>query len=397
MKRTVLFVDDEPNALEGLRRLLHTTADWDTHFTANAAEALAFLETRECDVIVADQRMPGMDGIHLLIEVMKRHPQMVRIILSGYGDRDLLLRAIQPAHQYLSKPCDITALKEVVERACALRDRLHNQELQSMIAGIGELPSLPALYDQLVAELALPETSLQQVGELIARDVGMSAKILQLANSAFLGLPRHVADPTQAVNLLGLETVRAIVLSAHVFSLYDLPEFLGRPYEVFVRHCLATGRMARAIGIAEKTGKVITNDCFLGGLLHDAGRIILVKNMGEQYNQVLAKAEQSGGTVHSAEKEVFGVTHAEVGAYLLGLWGMSNQVVEAVRCHHTPDDVPAPGFHPAVAVHVADYFAHRLFPGSGLVTGAIDGEALQRRGCRERLHDWSNSCQRAIV
>jgi HD-like signal output (HDOD) protein len=266
-----------------------------------------------------------------------------------------------------------------------------------MIAAVGELPSLPALYHQLVDALATPDVSLQQAGELVARDVGMSAKLLQLTNSAFLGVSRQVTDPAQAVNLLGLETVRTIVLSAHVFALYDRAEFLGRPYEMFVRHSLAAGRMAQAIGLAEKIGKMAMDACFLGGLMHDAGRLILVKNMGEQYARALALAAQDGKDLHEAEKEVFGITHADVGAYLLGLWGMPDTVVEAVLLHHVPDATPPDGFHPALAVHVADFFAHRLFPDTGPAAGRLDGEALQRRGCRERLHDWSNHCQRAII
>ena len=139
--------------------------------------------------------MPGMDGSQLLTEVMKRHPNTVRIILSGHAEREAVLRLVGPAHQYLSKPCNAEELRNAITRAFALRDLLCNEQLKQLATRIKCLPSLPALHDQFSEELQKEDPSLERVGEIISRDIGMTTKILQLVNSAFFGLPSRSAVP----------------------------------------------------------------------------------------------------------------------------------------------------------------------------------------------------------
>ena len=185
MKR-ILFVDDEPNLLEGLGRMLrplrHT---WGIDFARNGPEALDLLARTPFNVIVSDMRMPGMDGAQLLAEVRDRHPTIVRIVLSGQCDREALLRSVRVAHQCLTKPCDVETLRSTVTRACALRDLLENDKLQRLVSRLKSVPSLPDLYHQVMEELESPEPSIQKVGQIIAQDAGMTAKTLQTVNSAF--------------------------------------------------------------------------------------------------------------------------------------------------------------------------------------------------------------------
>src|SRR5216683_1384998 len=229
MKKRILFVDDEVNVLQGLRRMLNPMRhEWEMVFVESGQEALALLAQAPCDVIVSDMRMPGsdmrmpgMDGTQLLTQVMERFPLTVRIILSGYADSAMILKAVGPVHQYLAKPCDAATLQLTIARACALRSLLADPTLQGLVAGMQTLPSLPTLYLEVLEAVQDPQGSLERVGDIMSRDISMTAKMLQLVNSAFFGLRRHVSNPGEAVKLLGLDTIKALILSMQVFSRFD--------------------------------------------------------------------------------------------------------------------------------------------------------------------------------
>ena len=142
----ILFVDDEPNILEGLQRMLRPMRrEWQMSFAKSGAEALETLGANEIDVIVSDMRMPGMDGARLLHEVREKHPHVVRLILSGYSEKEMIMKSVGAAHQYLAKPCDADVLKTTVQRACALRDFLENESLRRLVSQLHSIPSLPSL------------------------------------------------------------------------------------------------------------------------------------------------------------------------------------------------------------------------------------------------------------
>ena len=233
--KTLLFVDDESKVLQGLQRQLRSMRhEWDMHFADTGGKALDFMASNRVDVLVSDMMMPEMDGAELLTEVSKRHPNTVRIILSGHADREAVLRLVGPAHQCLSKPCDAEELRTAVGRAFALRDLLSNEQLKQLATRIECLPTLPALYQQLTEELRKENSSMERIGEIISRDIGMTTKILQLVNSAFFGLSQSISSPAEAVMYLGLSTVRSLVLSIQVFSQFKNlslpgPMFSSRP------------------------------------------------------------------------------------------------------------------------------------------------------------------------
>ena len=193
VKKGILFVDEEPNVLSGLRRIMHSMNDeWDMSFAGSAHEALTIMDSRSFDVIVSDMRILCTNGTELLNEVKKKHPQTIRIVLSGQTNRDKILRSISPIHQFLSKPCDTETIKKTLTRAFTLRDLLVNDNLKQLVSQIESLPSLPAIYNEIMEALNSKDASTGKVGEIISKDMGMSAKILQLVNSAFFGLPRRL-------------------------------------------------------------------------------------------------------------------------------------------------------------------------------------------------------------
>ncbi len=393
MKKRILFVDDDPNVLQGLRRMLRTMRhEWSMEFAASGRDALEILEQVPFDVVVTDMRMPGMDGAALLTEVMKRYPQIVRIVLSGQSDEDTILRSVGPAHQYLSKPCDADRLKATVGRACALRDLLGDGSLKRLVSQMETLPSLPSTYVELMDVLRSGKASMVEVGEIISKDIGMSAKVLQLVNSAFFGLPRHVSSPTEAAVLLGIDTVKALVLSVHVFSQFDPEKLQSFSIPALQRHSLATAALAKAIAEAENLDPMFRDHAFMAGLLHDSGKLILAANLPDRYKAAFAQASEHQVPLHDAERPIFGATHAEVGATLLGLWGLPDAIVEAVAYHHSPAECVGNSFSPLTAVHVADALEHGRQE-AGLSASLLDDEYLDRIGVADRLPVWQNLTQ----
>lgn len=398
MKKRILFVDDEPRILEGLQRSLRSMRqEWEMQFAKSGQEALDFVGKEPFDVVVSDMRMPGMDGTQLLAELRRQYPQIVRIVLSGHSDPETILKTVRSAHQYLAKPCEPETLKSIVMRTFALRDLLADDSIKRMVSKIESLPSLPSLYVEIMEELQSLNTSIQKVGNIISKDIGMTAKILQLVNSAFFGLRRHISSPSQAVSLLGLDTIKTLVLSVHIFTQLDSENSSGVPLDRLWNHSLMTGIFAKAIGREEKQTQIMVDDSLMAGLLHDVGKPILSVNFPEQYGEIPGLVKEKNISFWEAEKEIFGVTHAEVGAYLAGIWGLPDPIVEGLAFHHYPTQCQAQQFSPLLAVHVADALEHQEDSSEGEpVRVRIDSDYLTKLGMTNRLDAWREACRRAM-
>jgi putative nucleotidyltransferase with HDIG domain len=363
MKSRILFVDDEPRVLQGLQRLLRPLRDsWEMTFKGSGAEALAELDSQPYDVIVSDMRMPGINGAELLEQVKQRHPETIRLILSGQSAEETVLASVGPAHQFLAKPCDPDALIATIRRACALRDLMREPQLQKLLSQVEVLPSPPTLYLEVVKEIKSANPSVRRVAEIVSGDVSMSAKILQLVNSAFFGIARHVSDPQHAVSLLGINTVAALVLSAKVFGQFETQRLNAVGLSGLASHSLAVAAWARAIARAQGAPVQLVDDTFTAALLHDVGKLVLATHAFEAYMKAVDLARKTPMPLWRAERETLGADHARVGAYLLGLWGIPDGIVEALAFHHEPDECLSQSFTSLTGVHVADALQHELQP-----------------------------------
>ncbi len=397
MKR-ILCVDDEPKVLEGIQRMLRSMRhEWDMVFAQSGQDALSILAEQPADVVISDMRMPGMDGVQLLTEVMQRYPQIVRIALSGHSEREMNLRAVGPTHQYLAKPCDPELMKNVVARACALRGVLSKDALREAVSQMQSLPSLPQRYIEMVEELRSPDASMRRVGAIVRKDVGMTAKVLQLVNSAFFGLGRHITDPSEAAKFIGLDTLQALVLSVHVFSEFDHARATGLRLEKLWNHSMATGTLAKRIAAAEGCEAKLCDHALMAGILHDAGKLVLAANLPDEYGQAMAKARDTAVATWEAEEQIFGTTHAEAGAYLLGLWGLPDPIVEALAFHHRPNECLATTFTPLTAVHVANALVHEADSAAeDRDPSRLDTDYLAQTGLADRLSAWRESFQTLV-
>ncbi len=335
--RRVLFVDSDPSQARKLKKkLIPMCPEWEIEFAMSGEEVLDIMSKSPFDVVVPDIRIQGINGIELLGIVGERYPETVRIIHSETFDPDRFLKSTMAVHQFLMKPCCAETVKNTIERTCKLRDLLRDDKLKKIVAGIRNLPSVPVLYNLIVSEMQSAEPSLQKVSHLISQDVSMSAKILQLVNSSFFSLPLKITNPQQAAIFVGTESLKSLVLSINTFSsISDDAESCGFSLLKMWRHSLRTGRLAADIARGAKADRQVVEEAMLAGMLHDIGKLILLK-MPRKYNEVMELVETTNCSFAEAEYAVMGASHSELGAYLLGLWGLPCGVVEAVAFHHNP-------------------------------------------------------------
>jgi HD-like signal output (HDOD) protein/CheY-like chemotaxis protein len=383
-------VDDEAMVLTALQRMLHSQRkDWDMEFVESGAQALSRMNDAPFDVIVTDMRMPGMDGAELLNKVMELHPKTARIILSGHADRDLSLRCVTATHQFLSKPCDSESIKSTVRRVCGSADAIETGRLNQLVAKMDRLPSLPALYVQIVEKLNDPASTIEDVGDIVAQDLAMTAQLLKLVNSAFFGLPHTVFNPGEAATYLGLDTIKSLVLSIHAFAQFDDLKTQGFNLDALMGHSLRTAAWARQIADLEDASAKVSTECFVAGMLHDIGKLVLAANYPAEYERVTQLTQSEGLSVCMAEKEVFLADHADVGGRLLGLWGLPVPVVESIALHHRPRQTTCHAFCALTAVHVADALEHeRDATTPGAANNWLDTEYLAALGLAERVTAW---------
>ncbi len=389
-KCSILFVDDEQNVLDGLRRMLHfMREEWIVAFHSNTSEALDYLEQEHVDVVVSDMRMPGMDGAAFLTLVRDRYPHIVRIILSGHSEMHSVMKCVKPAHQFLSKPCSTEKLVEVLRRSCCLSCLLANNSLREVLTSLDSLPVLSPSYQELVAEINAEDTSMAKIGEIISRDVGMTASLLRLVNSSFFGFVNRISSPPQAVALLGLEIVRGLILSVELFSTFDK---LSSPFINFSflwEHSLRTASLAKKIAKKSGASREVVDNSYIAGLLHDVGKLVLVSELSEIYERIIVKIREENSILWEAEKGVLGVSHAEVGAFLLGLWAQPEPVVEAIAYHHEPLVVGNDSFSPLTAVHLANCMEHELVVIHPSYCQRVpDKDFLARLGLEKQYGEW---------
>ena len=397
-KRRILFVDDEPMILKGLQRTLRKMRDvWEMTFTSSSMEALQILGSGTFDVIVSDLRMPEIDGVQLLAEVKSKHPEVIRIILSGQVEQDTTFKSVQVAHQSLSKPCDADILKQTLKELFALRNLLEDESIKRIVSQTETLPSLPAVYTEIIHELQSSEPSVKKVGEIISTDMGMTAKILQVVNSAFFGLVRKINNPKEAVMLLGTETIKALVLSVKIFSEFNQKKFAWFNFDDLFDHSMSVSMFAQTISKEEHLDQNLVNNSLMAGMFHDLGKLILVTNFQEAYRKILTEARQTRLNLWDLEKEEFGTSHSEIGAYLMGLWGLEYPVIEAIAYHHCPAKSLSNSTGLLTAVHFGDAYDRlknsRDDPNSGNSLRQLDREYLDNLGVAGRLNDWQTVCK----
>ncbi len=393
----VIFVDDEPRVLEGLKRMLRPKRnEWNMKFVGSAQAALDSLKSEPCEVVVTDMRMPGMSGAELLEVVQREFPDTIRLILSGQAETESVMKALGVSHQFLSKPCDAEILQGTIARAFALRDLAGNPAVKTLVARINKLPTLPATYQKLVECLKSPNADMDDVAKIISMDPSMSARLLKVVNSAYFGLAKPVADVGRAGALLGLDRIMALVLGQGIFAGGEVPQVRGFSLEKLWSHSVATATAAHRIAIEEGMDKEQVAAAFMAGMLHDIGKLVLAMGMPNEYARVIELVNERPGAEREIETLELQASHTDVGAYLVGLWGLPNTIAEAIAFHEDPEQATGE-FGLAGIVHAADRIAHHPEiedPRAAVL--ALSYEYFEKHGRAGRWNAWREVCVAAL-
>jgi len=373
VRRNILFVDDEREILQGLRVALRSQRNcWEMVFALGGQEAQAEMAKRSFDVILTDMRMPGMDGAALLAWAKEHQPRAARIVLSGQTDRESAMRTAFSAHQFLAKPCEVASLRAVIERTCRLTALVQDESLRTLAGDLATLPPAPEIFLALTRLLADPRSAVADAAKLGERDLALSSKILQVVNSAFFGLPRRVTSVREAATLMGTLTLKNLALALEATKPSKGRHLPEADLKALRCHSLHTAIVARHIARAVRSN---SEDAFVAGMLHDVGVLV-------------AAGEPSRLS-----------SHAHLGAYLIGLWGLPHPVVEAVADHHGPwpeDWLASSTAEPRQVVAWADRLTKPYYPGHGFDDGGADHDqefrsdelAFVERICPGGLDEW---------
>ena len=335
---SIVFVDDSPTSLRTIREAIPDwDAVWDVHFATDASSALAlFDELAQVDIVVTDMALTDMNGADLLTVIRERSPPTARLILAGRSERDDLLRAVGPAHQYLSKPVDIEELTHVVEHVRGASLDVLREPIRSLIGQADRLPSPPQVFQQLVDMIDSPDWTIESVADVLSDDVALTAEILKLVNSAFFGFFGEVTSVERAVGLLGVDLIRSVVLGSKLFlpdseleSWLDLEQLDWRSKSV------ALG--ARSLALRSGASSDEAAAAYLAGMVSEVGLLVMarVPDVNAQAAEPLNEA-----TYLEIERAVFGADRFVVSCQLLRLWGFSATIVDAIAQLGTVTESP---------------------------------------------------------
>jgi HD-like signal output (HDOD) protein/CheY-like chemotaxis protein len=368
--------------------------DWLTHFANSGPDALSLVHQFNFTAVVADYDLPGMSGIELLDQFLQRQPAAHRFILSEVNDTERTVQCVGKAHSHLLKPLSIQTLLSALEQAFARELWLPSAAVQGLIAQLRQMPSPPTTYFKVVKEIQSPNCSIEKIAEYIAEDPAITAKVLQLANSAVFGLELQVNQPLEAIGYIGLETTKALVLLAHTVTAFDRSKLGGFSVEALWTHSVCTGRIAQQIALTEKGGLEMAEQAFAAGLLHDIGKLLLCANLPGLFTKSMTLAREEHCNFWEAESQLFpGAGHAELAGCILGIWGLPRPIVEAVALHHSPRRLGNGGFTPLTAVHAADILEHEGHPDNSIILPSqINTSYLAELGLSHREEIWRNKC-----
>ena len=389
--RRILFVDDDELILRSIERVLKRHAQessWELHFVHDGETALGLLEQMPFDVMLVDAHMPHMSGTTLLRRVQELYPGMVRILLTGNTSVDVLRTTLPLAHQFIAKPCDAQLLKSTLDNACSLRGILTRPELRQLVGASNELPSAPRTYVEISNALSSPLAGSRAIADIVERDIAISTRVLQLVSSGFYGLPRSVSSIGGAVAFLGVEVIRAIVLSIEVSKMFPVSQAIADfSIDALQARSQASAQLAKRIIGYEAPGESV----LIAGMLQDIGQLVFAARAPQRFGIALSTSTRGKTPLYEAELELFGSTHAEVGGYLLGLWGLPTKIVQAVA-HHLEPLAGARTFDAGAALYVSNLLMHNPdLPALEEVparTIALDLSYLRTLGVAHQLEDW---------
>ena len=385
----VLILDTETNISVLQSHIQSADVDWQCHFANNEEQALEILRANSIEVLVLDVVPRDFNRVEFLLQVSEHFPQISRIVYTDPLEQDEALRTVNSIHQYIPRSNDPGALMDGIRRNLAVQNSAQSESLRKLVCGIKSLPSVPSIYGELVDELNSENSTAESISEIVSRDPAITAKILQIVNSALFGLRNRVSDISQAVSLLGTSTIRSLTLSIGAFQSFKGKSDHEHLFVGMMQHSLEVAIFSQTITRLEIKDPNRSAEAFTAGIVHDIGKLVFLSEDPERFQQATILSYEKGVDLIEAETEIWGADHAEVGSFLLTTWGLPKSLTEIVRLHHRPELSNETTFGPLAAVAVADAISHsdQVDPNQSSLTGYL--ESIH---CVDKLETWTSNC-----
>jgi putative nucleotidyltransferase with HDIG domain len=384
---SVLFVDDEPLMRELYTNLAKVLGpDFQIRTVSGGVEALDLLAKEPFDIIVSDLSMPQMPGGEFLTIVERLYPETMRVVISGIGDELAVARCLMYGHRYFQKPLQLKEIADLIRRISRHGKVLRSERVKKIVGRSDVLPTPPETYLRLTELLQDTDSPLDEVAGVIESDPGLTARLLQVVNSVAFGYGGKLTTVEEAVQIAGVEVVRSLLLALQARHFAEKRLKNKQLLTTFWQHSIETGARCRTLARAERLSLTEQEICFTAGLLHDIGKLVLAASEEKIYAELIAASVRDSVPVFDRELDVYGATHADIGAYLLGLWGLPDTIIHPVERHHNLGTDLGKGFTPVVCVHLAQNLAP-----SGKRANELNEGFLKECGLHGRVPQWEEA------
>lgn len=396
MPRSVLCVSDSKEIHKMCRTSFSADADsFDVTYVSSLSEALKVFNSNLFEVVVVDSCMRGNQGLTFLGAIMQNAPFTNRIAITDERTQHYLQNTLHLVHQWVAQREIISGLIDTIEKVLLISDACGSDDIKAFIATVEVIPTIPTIYSDMLDILNDPDASIVDVGRLISSDIAMTAKVLQLVNSAFFGLCRKIYTAEEAAVFIGIETLKGMVLSFQALTALSVQGIPQAYIDEMWQHAVTTAAFARSIAQCETNSRELIDSAFTAGMLHDIGRLLLMDNMPVKYKEYMKMIMNDNSSEVKLERVIFGATHYEVGAYMLKEWGLPNSIVEPVLLHHSSFDVSQGYFSPVTAVIAADCLYYDLV-GTGGVRPRSKALPNQGNVSYFKAEKWMKACAKVL-
>ena len=386
----ILFIDPHSAFVTWGGELAEHGCDWQIVRMDDTQVALELLQEGRFDAVIVASLSSFERELGVLRRVADYDHRVARILLSPPLSVSKQAKALDVAHRNITQNSDLRDVISAVEQTVTVTRQLYRDKVVRSFAAFRQLPSPPGIYSELTRAVTADHNNARDIAAIVERDPALAARIMQLVNSSYFGLQRKISNLQEALTLLGVRTVRGLALAGHLRSHYgEQSQWQAFSFERLSERALSVARLAQDIAGSHEGAQVARDQAFLAGLLLDIGMLMLAAEQGDGYLKVLRYAARKELPLHVVERMAYGVTHAELGAYLLDMWNLPPQVVEAVLMHHTPDEAVSEGFTPLTAAHIADSLLPSITNEFALELNAeLDEDYVQSTGCKGEFPGW---------
>jgi HD-like signal output (HDOD) protein len=333
----VLFVDPEFGGKECVEEGPELSGEY-RMFTqvSSAEEALERCLDGSFDVVVAAHRLPGQSGTELLRTLKHVAPAAIRFLMIDEDEVTHFRSLVSDAQQIMLKPLRAAPFNRQLERALALRAVVRDPMILKFLGDADSLPPLPRIFRMICQTLNDPSSSLSKISEVIAEDIVLSSKVLKLANSALFGLQEPAGNIEQAVVRLGLITISSLVFCQEMVDSVAGHKEEEQFAEELNRHSIEVALLATKIAQAWNAPQQLVDQLFFCGIVHDLGKFLFATHAKDAWQRVQQEVDHNIESDVEIERMIFGSSHCELAAYLLAVWGLPDNQVEAILYHHKP-------------------------------------------------------------